>query len=160
MDLVYSFAIKGGYVLGICNGFQILVEMGLLPGALLRNKNLKFICKNIFIKCVNNNTKFTNTIENKNILNIPIAHKAGNYFIDYEEIKDLYNNNQIVFKYCDDNGFVDEKSNPNGSMENIAGIINKQGNILGMMPHPERAVEDLLGSEDGISIFYSIIRSL
>ncbi len=160
MDLVYSFAIKGGYVLGICNGFQILVEMGLLPGALLRNRDLKFICKNTFIKCVNNNTKFTSTIENKNILNIPIAHKAGNYFIDDKGLKDLYNNNQVVFKYCDSNGFIDEKSNPNGSKDNIAGITNQQGNVLGMMPHPERAIENLLGSEDGISICHSIIRSL
>lgn len=160
MDLVYSFAIKGGYVLGICNGFQILVEMGLLPGALLRNRDLKFMCKHVFITCVNTHTTFTNKINKNNILNIPIAHKAGNYFVEDETLKNLYKNNQIVFKYCDEKGNVNVASNPNGSCDNIAGVINEKGNILGMMPHPERAVEQLIGSIDGIAIFSSIVKTI
>jgi phosphoribosylformylglycinamidine synthase len=160
MELVYNFATNGGYVLGICNGFQILVEMGLLPGALLRNRDLKFICKSQYIKCINENTAFTCNLEGKNILNIPIAHKAGNYFIDEVGLKDLYRFNQVIFKYCDEKGIVNSGTNPNGSIDNIAGITNKKGNVLGMMPHPERAAESILGSEDGLKICTSIIKTI
>lgn len=160
MELVYTFAMNGGLLLGICNGFQILVEMGLLPGALIRNRDLKFICRSVYIKCINKNTIFTGEAHNKEVLNIPIAHKAGNYFIDDDGLQGLHKNNQIVFEYCDKNGIVNDITNPNGSRDNIAGIINKKGNILGMMPHPERAVEQLLGSEDGLYICNSIIKAI
>ena len=158
MREVIKFANNGGYVFGICNGFQILTETGLLPGALLRNYKLKFICKDVFIKTTNNKTPFTNKITEKKILTIPIAHNEGNYFASKEEVNDLNENNQIVFQYCDLKGNVSEQSNPNGSILNIAGIINKKKNVLGMMPHPERVIDQILGGIDGQEIFKSLLQ--
>lgn len=139
---------KGKLVLGICNGFQILTELKALPGALLRNKNLNFICSDCNLIVENSETPFTNLLKKGDIVNFPIAHGEGNYYIDDEGLKELIKNNQIVFKY---------QNNPNGSVADIAGIINKRGNVLGMMPHPERAQDKLLGGEDGLMFFKSII---
>jgi phosphoribosylformylglycinamidine synthase subunit PurQ / glutaminase len=148
MDEVIRFAEAGKPVFGTCNGFQILTEAGLLPGALRRNDSLKFISKQQDLRVENTNTQFTSAYEEGEIITIPIAHGEGNYYCDAETLQELKDNNQIVFTYA--NG------NPNGSIENIAGIINKQGNVLGMMPHPERAVEELLGSADGLRLFQSM----
>lgn len=156
MQEVINFAEKGGSVIGICNGFQVLTEAGLLPGTLMRNSSLNFVCKDVYIKTINNSTRFTSKIPNGGVLKIPIAHGEGNYFADEDTIKILQDNNQIVFKYCDENGNIDDKSNPNGSLLNIAGIINKSSNVLGMMPHPERSSNDILGGNDGLYIFNSI----
>lgn len=158
MKAVKKFAKDGGLVIGICNGFQILLEAGLLPGAMLRNRSLKFICRNIFISVENNNTSFTNLC-NKRVLKMPIAHAEGNYFADPKTLSRLNEKKQIVFKYCDESGNTVDSANPNGSMENIAGISNEEGNVLGMMPHPERCAEAILGNEDGRLIFESIINS-
>ncbi len=160
MQSVIDFANKGGRVIGICNGFQILVESGLLPGVLLKNQNLRFICKNIHIRCENYDTPFSNAIPKDKVLTLPIAHGEGNYYTDSDTLKSLEDNNQIVFRYCDGNGNVNEESNPNGSLANIAGICNTNRNVLGMMPHPERVVESELGSTDGKFIFDSVIRAL
>lgn len=154
MKDVIRFAKSGGIVIGICNGFQILCETGLLPGALLRNANLKFICKNVTLNIVNKKTIFTNKYNgkvNKDKISVPIAHADGNYFCDEDTLKKLQDDDRIVFRYA---------NNPNGSVDNIAGIINSEGNILGMMPHPERASELTLGNEDGKYIFESIIENL
>ena len=150
MAEVKKFAEAGKPVLGVCNGFQILTEAGLLPGALLRNKNLKFMCRTVGLKVENNDTLFTNQYEAGQIINIPIAHGEGNYFCDENTLAQLKANNQIVFTYSGEN--------PNGSLEDIAGIINERGNVLGMMPHPERAVDALLGSGDGLKVFKSIVK--
>ncbi|MCD6385514.1 phosphoribosylformylglycinamidine synthase subunit PurQ [Candidatus Sumerlaeota bacterium] len=158
MRSVIEFARSGGLVLGICNGFQILLEAGLLPGAMLQNRSLRFICKYVHLKVENKNTPFTRF--DKSILRIPIAHKQGNYFIDPDGLKRLRDNQQIVFRYCTPEGAVTEEANPNGAVDNIAGIINEQGNVLGMMPHPERASEAILGSTDGRLIFESICNFL
>jgi len=155
MNSVINFAKEGGFVMGICNGFQILVEAGLLPGVLLRNKSLKFICKDVYLSVVNNDTPFTRGISKK-VLKIPIAHGDGNYFADEETVKSLIENNQIVFKYSSPDGDIDEKYNANGSLMNIAGIINKERNVLGMMPHPERSCDAILGKTDGRLIFNSL----
>lgn len=160
MDAVVEFAAKGKLVLGICNGFQILTESQMLPGTLTRNNNLKFICDDVYLRVENNQTAFTHKLVKNQVLKVPIAHGQGNYFIDPEGLKKLIQNQQIVFKYSSPIGEVSEKTNPNGSIENIAGIINEKGNILGMMPHPERAVEPLLGSMDGFGILASAIESL
>lgn len=160
MNQVIKFAKNGGLVIGICNGFQILLESGLLPGAMLRNKNLHFICKFVYIKTENNKTLFTNQCAKNQILKIPIAHNEGNYYIDEKGLKELKKNKQIVFRYCDKNGNINDENNPNGALENIAGIINREGNVFGMMPHPERCSEKELTSKDGGFIFRSIIEYL
>ena len=150
MVALKEFAAQGKPVLGVCNGFQILTESGLLPGALLRNRDLKFICRTVPLKVENNNTLFTNAYEAGEVINIPIAHGEGNYYCDEETLAELKANNQIVFTY--------EGNNPNGSLENIAGIINKEGNVLGMMPHPERAANEIVGGADGLKLFKSIVK--
>ena len=156
---VVDFANSGGLVLGICNGFQILIETGLLPGALLTNKYLKFICKNVFVKLNENESKYFKKIK-KNILELHIAHNDGNYFCTEDELKSLDDNNQIAVKYCSEDGDVSENYNPNGSIKNIAGIFNKNKNILGMMPHPERVIDRSLSSEDGTFFFKNLIENL
>jgi phosphoribosylformylglycinamidine synthase len=156
MEKVIDFGRNGGYIIGICNGFQILTESGLLPGALLHNTNNKFICKNVFLKINNTNTLVTNSYE-KNVIKVPIAHGEGRFFADENTMKDLKQNDQIIFKYCNSNGEVLESSNPNGSLDNIAGICNKEKNIFGMMPHPERAADMLLSNTDGVALFKSIM---
>lgn len=160
MKAVKNFAEKGGLVIGICNGFQILLEAGLLPGAMLRNRGLKFICRDVYLRVENNRTPFTSECREGQVLKIPIAHGEGNYFAPPEVIKSLKDNNQIVFRYCTPDGSISDEVNPNGSIENIAGIINRDGNVLGMMPHPERAAEDMLGSTDGLYIFRSLINAV
>jgi phosphoribosylformylglycinamidine synthase len=160
MESVRDFAEKGGLVIGICNGFQILVEAGLLPGALVRNKTTHFICKFVNLRVENADTPFTNQCKVGQVLRIPIAHNDGRFFCDEETLKRLERNGQIVFRYCTLEGEVTEEANPNGSIENIAGIVNERGNVLGMMPHPERASEKLLGSEDGLLIWRSILSTL
>jgi phosphoribosylformylglycinamidine synthase I len=157
MKKVIDFAQDGGLVVGICNGFQILLEARLLPGAMLRNTSLRFICKFVHIKAENKDTPFTNLCHKGQALKIPIAHTDGNYFISDEGLKRLKQNQQIVFRYCDQYGQITTEANPNGSLYNIAGICNEKGNVLGMMPHPERASERILGSEDGKYIFQSIV---
>ncbi|MFN4179210.1 MAG: phosphoribosylformylglycinamidine synthase subunit PurQ, partial [Armatimonadota bacterium] len=157
MEAVRDFAERGGLVIGICNGFQILVEAGLLPGALVRNTSLHFICKFVNLRVENADTPFTNRCKVGQVLRIPIAHNDGRYFCDDETLKQLESNGQIVFRYCSPDGQITDEANPNGSTSNIAGIINERGNVLGMMPHPERASESLLGSSDGLLIWQSIL---
>lgn len=158
MKEVVRFAKAGGTVIGICNGFQILLESGLLPGVLLRNASLRFVCKYVSLRVENAGTRFTNTCAPGEILRIPVAHGDGNYFTDQATLDRLNERELVVFRYCDEEGNVTPESNPNGSMENIAGIVNEQGNVLGLMPHPERAADPVLGHTDGQKIFYSIIR--
>ncbi len=157
IDEVIKAANSGCLVLGICNGFQILTETGLLKGTLLRNKNLKFINKDVGIKVINNNTKFTNNYKKDQILKINIAHNEGNFFTNSNHLEELNKENLIAFKYCDERGKIDNVSNPNGSLENIAGIFNSKKNILGMMPHPERMVDDMVSNKDGVNLFSSLI---
>ena len=159
MKEVIHFANEGGAVIGICNGFQVLVEAGLLPGVLLRNSSLKFVCKYLNLKVENTDTLFTNACRPGEVLGIPIAHGDGNYFTDPETLARLETNHQVIFRYCDEQGGIVDEANPNGSLNNIAGIINEAGNVLGMMPHPERAVDPLLRHTDGQKIFQSIIDS-
>ncbi len=156
MQEVIKFAKSGGLVIGICNGFQMLTEAKLLPGSLIQNKSLLFVCKHQYIKIVNNKTPFTNLLQKGSVLDIPIAHNEGNYYIDKIGLQRLMDNQQIVFQYSDREGNVNNIANPNGALENIAGIINEKGNILGMMPHPERASDPALNLVDGQSIFQSI----
>ncbi|MBK7230493.1 MAG: phosphoribosylformylglycinamidine synthase subunit PurQ [Ignavibacteriales bacterium] len=157
MNSVISFANKGGIVIGICNGFQILLEAGLLPGVMIRNNSLKFACKDVYLKTENRETIFSAEIsEATKALKIPIAHGEGNYFADIELLKELEANRQILFRYSDEDGNVNDENNPNGSQLNIAGIVNKNGNVMGMMPHPERACDPTLGRTDGQQIFRSI----
>jgi len=158
MKAVANFANNGGLVIGICNGFQILTEAGLLPGVLLRNTNMKFICKDTWLRVENSNTPFTNATQKNALLRIPIAHGEGNYFADPETIERLEANGQVVFRYADEHGNITSEANPNGSINNIAGIINERGNVLGMMPHPERYADKLLGCDDGLAIFRSIVQ--
>lgn len=157
MQEVREFALKGGLVLGICNGFQVLLELGLLPGAMLRNKDLKFLCRHVHLRVDNAETPFTRAGEEGQVLRIPIAHFDGNYFIDEAGQAEIEHNRQAVLRYCDEQGRLTDEANINGSLGHIAGLINTQGNVLGMMPHPERASEHLLDSEDGRIIFRSII---
>ena len=157
IDEVIKAANSGCLVLGICNGFQILTETGLLKGTLLRNKNLRFINRDVNIKVINNQTKFSSKYKSNQILKINIAHNEGNYFTNSKHLDQLKKENLIAFKYCDENGNVNESSNPNGALENIAGIYNTKKNILGMMPHPERMVDDIISNTDGISLFSGLI---
>ena len=157
IDEVVKAANDGCLVLGICNGFQILTETGLLKGTLLRNKNLKFINKDIQIKVINNETKFSNKYKKDQVLKINIAHNEGNFFTDNNHLKQLKENNLVAFKYCNEKGDTNDQSNPNGSLENIAGIYNSKKNILGMMPHPERMVDKLISNTDGVNLFSSLL---
>lgn len=157
MESVIEFARDGGRVLGICNGFQILCESGLLPGALLRNSNQQFVCKNIYIKSENTATALTKGVAHK-ALKIPVAHGEGRYYADEATLRSLDENDQVLFRYCDENGGAGDHLNPNGSLDHIAGICNKEKNVYGMMPHPERAVSPGLGNTDGKLIFESLIR--
>lgn len=159
MEEVIAFAKRGGKVLGICNGFQIALEAGLLPGAMLRNRSLKFVCKDVYLRCENTQTPFTRTIAKGEVLRIPIAHAEGNYFLPDDELERLEGEGQVVFRYCDAAGEVTDAANPNGSRNNIAGIVNAGRNVLGMMPHPERLSESVLGGEDGRKIFESLLGS-
>ena len=156
---VIKHAKKGGLILGICNGFQILIETGLLPGVLLRNAKLRFLSKNVFLKVINTKNKFCKNYEKKNVIELPIAHNEGNFFADDNIIKELEDKNMIAFKYCDKDGNINEKFNPNGSTNNIAGLLSENKNILGMMPHPERLIDPLLSGEDGSLMFESLINS-
>ncbi|MFZ2324261.1 MAG: phosphoribosylformylglycinamidine synthase subunit PurQ [Ignavibacteriaceae bacterium] len=157
MNSVTNFAKKGGIVIGICNGFQILLEAGLLPGVMIRNNSLKFACKDVYLSVENRNTIFSSEISSdKKVVKIPIAHGEGNYFANPELLDKLESNKQIIFRYANSEGIISDKDNPNGSQMNIAGIINKNGNVLGMMPHPERACDPTLGRTDGQLIFKSI----
>ena len=157
IDEVIKAASSGCLILGICNGFQILTETGLLKGTLLRNKNLKFINKDIHIQVINNDTKFSNKYKKDQILKINIAHNEGNYFTDSEHLQKMKDENLIAFKYCDENGNQNKNSNPNGSLDNIAGIFNSNKNILGMMPHPERMVDEMISNKDGVNLFSSLL---
>ena len=156
---VIKHAKKGGLILGICNGFQILIETGLLPGVLLRNKKLRFLSKNVFLKVINTDNQFCFNYKNRDIIELPIAHNEGNYFANDELLKNLENNNLIAFKYCNKKGNIEKNSNPNGSSNNIAGILNTKKNILGMMPHPERLIDPLLSGEDGSILFKGLPNS-
>lgn len=157
MKSIQEHAAKGGYVMGICNGFQILCESGLLPGALLHNSSRQFICKNVYLKPAALDLKITNRLKAEQVLTIPIAHGEGNYYADAATLKTLEDNNQILFRYCDENGQVNEAGNPNGSLNNIAGICNAGRNVFGMMPHPERCFAPHLHNTDGRAIFESIV---
>jgi phosphoribosylformylglycinamidine synthase len=160
INSVIDFAENGGIVMGVCNGFQILLEAGLLPGVMLNNISLKFVCKDVFLSVENYDTIFTNHIPQKKLLKIPVAHGEGNYFADEQTLSELELNKQILFRYVSSSGVADESSNPNGSVKNIAGLINKRGNVIGLMPHPERCCDNVLGNTDGNFIFKSIARNI
>ncbi len=160
MESVIEFANNGGFVFGVCNGFQILCESGLLPGALLHNENQKFICKNVYLKADNNNSAFTAFVDKTKAIKIPIAHGEGKYFANEETLAEMRQNSQILFRYCDADGNITKDANPNGSIENIAGICNAQKNVFGMMPHPERAADITIGNTDGLFILESMIKTL
>lgn len=160
MQEVIQFANKGGYVMGICNGFQILTEAGLVPGALLHNSNRKFICRNVHIKAETTNSLITSGLSTDQALKIPIAHGEGNFFATEDNLKRLNDNDQVLFRYCDENGQVTPESNPNGSVQNIAGVCNEGRNVFGLMPHPERAADSVLGNQNGLGIFESILKTV
>ncbi|MBE9537350.1 MAG: phosphoribosylformylglycinamidine synthase subunit PurQ [Proteobacteria bacterium] len=157
---IKKYANGGGLVIGICNGFQILIEAGLLPGVLMRNRSLKFICQDVYLKMENTDTPFSSEYSAGQVVKVPIAHHDGNYFADDATLKDLEANNQVVFRYATVKGETSDEANPNGSVSNIAGICNKNRNVLGMMPHPERCAEKVLGNKDGLGIFRSIVKHL
>jgi len=159
MNSVINFAKSGGLVLGVCNGFQILVEAGLVPGVLLRNKYLEFICKNVFVKVKNKDNKYFRNLD-KDILELHIAHNEGNYFCSKDQLKEINDNDQIAIYYCNEQGDIEEQYNPNGSIKNIAGVFNKEKNVLGMMPHPERMIDVSLSGEDGSKFFNNLINNL
>ena len=159
MHSVINFAKSGGLVMGICNGFQILVEAGLVPGVLLRNKYLQFICKNVHVKVDNNENTFFKNLDKK-VLEFHIAHNEGNYFCTNDQLKEIQDNNQIAIYYCDQNGDTNDQINPNGSIKNIAGIFNKEKNVLGMMPHPERMIDESLSGEDGSIFFKNLLNNI
>jgi phosphoribosylformylglycinamidine synthase subunit PurQ / glutaminase len=160
MESVKKFAAGGGLVIGICNGFQILCESGLLPGALMRNAGLKYICKNVHVRVENVDTPFTNACRAGEVLQIPIGHMEGNYFCDDETLAELRRDNRVIFRYCTSEGEITPAANPNGSLDNIAGICSAGRNVLGMMPHPERSSEELLGSKDGFKVFESLVSAM
>ncbi len=160
MNSIKEFASRGRLVLGICNGFQILCEAGLLPGALIRNRDLHFICEHVRVRVETTETPFTNALSSGEVLKIPIAHAEGNYVCDDETLAELEREDRIIFRYCDAQGAITREANPNGSRQNIAGICNRERNVLGLMPHPERACEELLGSSDGLDIFRSLAASV
>ncbi len=160
MSSVKEMAARGRLVLGICNGFQILCEAGLLPGALIRNRDLHFICDHVRIRVETTETPFTNRLKAGSVLSVPIAHAEGNYVCDDATLEELVRGDRVIFRYCDERGEVTEEANPNGSRDNIAGICNRERNVLGLMPHPERACEDLLGSSDGSGVFSSLAATL
>ena len=157
MSAVKAFAERGGPVLGICNGFQILTEAGLLPGALTRNPALHFVCKRVYVRVERADTLFTQKYEDSQVLSVPVAHNEGRYYADMDTLARLESERRVVFRYCTPEGEIDEAASPNGSLNNIAGIVNTRGNVLGMMPHPERAADALLGSEDGLPLFRSLL---
>ena len=159
MHSIINFAKSGGLVMGICNGFQILVEAGLVPGVLLRNKYLQFICKNVHVKVDNNENTFFKNLDKK-ILEFHIAHNEGNYFCTNDQLKEIEDNNQIAIYYCDQSGNMNDQINPNGSIKNIAGIFNKEKNVLGMMPHPERMIDESLSGEDGSIFFKNLLNNI
>lgn len=159
MDQVREHAHAGKPVIGICNGFQILLEAGLLPGAMLRNRNLNFICKYVHLKVESDRSPFTRHIPSDRLLEIPVAHGEGNYYCDDRTLSQLRANRQILFRYCTAQGEVTDAANPNGSVDNIAGLCNTRGNVLGMMPHPERCMEPAMGSTDGLELFRSLLQS-
>jgi phosphoribosylformylglycinamidine synthase len=160
MNSVKEFAAKGNLVLGICNGFQILCEAGLLPGALIRNRELHFVCAHVNVRVESVNTPFTHELKPGSILSLPIAHAEGNYVCDDQTLAELRHEDRIIFRYCDRDGQITDEANSNGSRDNIAGICNRERNVLGLMPHPERACEDLLGSSDGREVFRSLAGTL
>lgn len=160
VEKVVEFAHSGGAVLGICNGFQILLEVGLLPGAMLKNSHLRFVHKDVILSCENRNTPFTCGIAPGALLRMPVSHGEGNYFAPPELVERLEERNQVVFRYVDPRGVVSPEANPNGSVNHIAGICNEQGNVVGLMPHPDRATESVLGSTDGIALFASAVGAL
>ena len=160
MEAIRKHAAQGGLVLGICNGFQVLTEAGLLPGALMRNEHLRFVSRDIRLRTEQTNTPFTSALAPGEVLRMPVAHGEGNYFADDAMLDELERNGQIVFRYCDAEGRVTAESNPNGSARNIAGVCNRERNVMGLMPHPERCVEQMLGNVDGLGIFKSIVASM
>ena len=159
MEEVVEFAARGGYVIGICNGFQVLCESHLLPGALMRNQSMEFRCQATTLRVENADTAFTSEYQEGRLLSVPVSHGEGNYFADAETLQQLEAERRVVFRYASPEGEITDSANPNGSLNNIAGILNEHGNVLGMMPHPERASEALLGSEDGLGLFQSIVKN-
>ncbi|RMH71417.1 MAG: phosphoribosylformylglycinamidine synthase subunit PurQ [Gemmatimonadetes bacterium] len=160
MQAIKEFAEQGKLVIGICNGFQILTESGLLPGALLRNKGLKFICQDQYLRVEHTNSPFTRNYTPQEVINCPIAHNEGNYYVDDDTLQEMIEYHQILFRYCSPEGSTNPAYNPNGAASNIAGVTNKRGNVLGMMPHPERTSDSVLGNTDGLRIFQSMLESI